>query len=740
MNRFIVILLILLASSIAHAQKWMPLGLSGGGGMFAPAISPANPDEMMVNCDMSAAYFSLDGGMSWRMIPWSQLHSNIRCRPGFHPTNPDIVYAADGWNGVKVSHDRGLTWSPCGKLPDEPHGEIVINPGDPKEILVGAGSNVFLSRDAGASWTKCDGPEGNPLSFHFDRAKAGVCYAATDKGIWRSDDDGKTWAIKSMGLPVGVLYSFACASNPRDGTILYCTTQGIAGADGSYEGGIYKSTDRGDIWQSAMGAGLNKETKPFDEWAMDSVAQYRQIASADASPNTVWAFNTNTGVPPPHNASAYRSDDGGKTWRASFQADPRFPACNVERDYVVTVDGQYYQEVPEPAVDQNNPNRALLICDGDCYMTADGGKTWQTGHTHQAPSGPDGLPRWSCTGLVVTTTWNYYFDPFDASRQFICYTDIGLAFTTNNGKTWAWWPENGRPPWRNTCYEMAFDPTVKGKIWGAFSNVHDIPNDNIISGRHRSDLPGGVCVSEDRGVHWKASNNGLPLKATTSVVLDPRSPVNSRTLYCGQFGGGVWKSVDGGKSWVSKNNGLGSDANRRVDRVFLHKDGTLFAMVTARREGRRFMDDGVGLYRSVNGGDSWKMVNASMKLLWPKDFTVDPLNSRIIYISACDVNGEEQAGLYRTIDGGATWKRLARKGPEHFGAYLSPTHQGWIYMTLTEGAPNAGLWLSKDNGARWTPMNGLPFSNAQRVAFDPANPAVIYVTTFGGSVWRGPAQ
>ena len=61
-------------------------------------------------------------------------------------------------------------------------------------------------------------------------------------------------------------------------------------------------------------------------------------------------------------------------------------------------------------------------------------------------------------------------------------------------------------------------------------------------------------------------------------------------------------------------------------------------------------------------------------------------------------------------------------------------------MTLTEGAPGAGLWLSKDNGETWAAMDGLPFANAQRVAFDPADETIIYVTTFGGSVWRGPAE
>ena len=59
-------------------------------------------------------------------------------------------------------------------------------------------------------------------------------------------------------------------------------------------------------------------------------------------------------------------------------------------------------------------------------------------------------------------------------------------------------------------------------------------------------------------------------------------------------------------------------------------------------------------------------------------------------------------------------------------------------MTLTEGAPGAGLWLSQDDGVTWRAFDGLPFSNIQRVTFDRTDERLMYVTTFGGSVWRGP--
>jgi len=753
--RYLTIFLVLLISINSRQSvcsqttsgniQWGPAGLSGGGGMFSPAISPADPNLMMLNCDMSAAYISEDGGHHWRMINHAQLKSDTRCRLAFHPYDPDIIYASSGGR-LRISRDRGRTFSPIGELRESLYGEIAINPSDPKVMLTGTrNGKCAISDDGGKSWTLCNGPEGQILGFHFDNTNQGqVMFAATNKGIWRSDDAGKNWAEKINGLPWKQIQGFAAGSNPAKNIImLYCTINSN-NEGGTFKGGVYSSSDRGQTWHPAMGSGINTDTKKADQWAYGPIAQYRQILTTDKNPLTVYVLNTSTGFHPPHHETVYRSDDGGKHWRATFFQDPRFKQYNVAPNYVTASTGQSFKGGNTPfgaAICNTNPDRLILLW-SQSYITHNGGDTWFTGDTYPAP---DQKPKpgcaWVCTGLVVTTTWNYYIDPFESNRHYIAYTDIGFARSLDAGKTWIWWDENSWPPWRNTCYEIVFDPDIPGKMWGAFSNVHDIPNDNIISERHGHNRPGGVCLSNDFGASWKSETKGIPPKPVTSIVLDPTSPKASRTLYAGVFSEGVYKSTDDGKTWTLKKQGLGHPKNMRVYRVILHKDRTLFAVICAKRpaRGQPLMNEGVGLYRSRDNAETWEKVNTSKLFLYPKDFSVHPDNSDIILLGACDVNWQDKSGgLYKTEDGGKTWQCIGRKGRQTFGGYFHPERKGWIYMTLTEGAPGTGIWLTRDNCKTWEPFENLPFSNIQRVTFDPSDENSMYVTTFGGSIWHGP--
>ncbi len=721
---------------------WEPVGLSGGGALFAPAISPADPQLMMVNCDMGAAYLSEDGGHNWRMIRHAQLKTDTECRPAFHPTNRDVIFASSSGR-LRRSLDRGKTFEPIGNLKESLYGEIRINPLEPAHMIAGTRpGGCYFSKDGGVSWIKCKGPAGRFLAFHFDQSRAGTVFAASDKGLWRSDDSAATW--HELKLPSTTLQGFAAGS--KDGLImLYCSVpSGVE--NGIFAGGVYRSRDRGETWESAMGDGINVDTEKADQYGLGPVAQYHQLLVADARPLTIYAFNTCTGFHPPHHETVYRSDDAGASWRATYYQDPRFKEYNVAPDYEVASTGQSFKGGGVPfgvAICNSDPERAMLVMNV-AHITENGGKSWFNGSVYTATGEiPKPGRRWTCNGQVVTTTWHYYVDPFEANRHYIAYTDIGFARSTDAGMTWIWWDKSTWAPWRNTCYELAFDPETPGLIWGAFSNVHDIPNDNIISEHHGHNGPGGICVSRDFGASWKFEAKGFPLKATTSVVIDPKSPKDSRTLYAGVFEEGVFRSIDSGKTWTPKNFGLGDPSNMRVSRLLFHSDGKLFAMICAKRPaaGQPLMPAGVGLYVSHEGAQIWQKVNRETRFLYPKDFSVNPRDSKDILVGVCDSGGADRSGgLYRTRDGGLTWQKIGREGPQTFGGYFHPKNPGWIYMTLTEGAPGDGLWLSGDDGKTWEGAKGLPFSNIQRVEFDPANDNVLYATTFGGSVWKGPVR
>ena len=93
-----------------------------------------------------------------------------------------------------------------------------------------------------------------------------------------------------------------------------------------------------------------------------------------------------------------------------------------------------------------------------------------------------------------------------------------------------------------------------------------------------------------------------------------------RTLYAGVFDEGVFKSTDDGKTWALKKKGSATPKYARY-RVSLHQDGTLFAIICARRAGpgnKPLLPEGVGLYRSRNGAETWEQINAPSAGFIPK--------------------------------------------------------------------------------------------------------------------------
>ena len=171
------------------------------------------------------------------------------------------------------------------------------------------------------------------------------------------------------------------------------------------------------------------------------------------------------------------------------------------------------------------------------------------------------------------------------------------------------------------------------------------------------------------------------------------------------------------------------------------KNGTLYAGITARRENNQFPVPG-GIWKSTDGGENWTAITKDLSLKWPTYFTMHPDNPDIIYLSAATAPGASQGGLYKTTNGGKSWQRIlndddfAKKSTPSYvqasGVKLHPVWPDYVYLGSSHG-----LWVSTDAGENWKWFNSIPFKSAQNVAFDPKDPKLMYVNTFGGGVWRG---
>jgi len=116
----------------------------------------------------------------------------------------------------------------------------------------------------------------------------------------------------------------------------------------------------------------------------------------------------------------YRGDDGGQTWRANYFQDSRFQSYNVVLHGETASCGKCFKGGETPfgeAICNADPNRVIPVRN-EPHITQDGGATWFGGHAYPVPGqkpGPRSVK--ACNGLVVTTTWHFYIDPFLMMRK-----------------------------------------------------------------------------------------------------------------------------------------------------------------------------------------------------------------------------------------------------------------------------------------------------------------------------------
>lgn len=292
--------------------------------------------------------------------------------------------------------------------------------------------------------------------------------------------------------------------------------------------------------------------------------------------------------------------------------------------------------------------------------------------------------------------------------------------------------------WRNTTYWLAFDPAVKGRMWGAFSGVHDLPRPKMWRNRSTQEYTGGVAVSNDGGAHWEPSGTGMPSTSVTHILLDPESPVGKRTLYATAFGRGVYKSTDDGKTWALKNDGI-AGAEPFAWRLTRATDGAMYLVVARRSEGHDRAPERMGaLYRSTDKAEHWERVALPEGVTGPTAVTIDPRDQQRLYLTAWGKEGTDAdsgGGVYVSEDGGKAWKALFTETQHVYDLTIDPRDADVLYICGFDAA----AYRSTDRGAHWARIAGYNFKWGHRVIPDPADASQIYITTYGGGVWHGPA-
>ena len=756
-------------------DAWEVIGPGGGGTMIRPTVSPHDPDVVCLFCDMTGAYISRNGGDSWRMF-------NLRnwvAAFAYDPSDPKVIYAANAalWRSEDTGRTWSMVWPDPGRSVEHMRGDhadycissedpsypsldckivaVAADPGDPACLYIAVRISVrqsgeakpglrekptrlYRSQDRGASWSPAgELPPQDIRAIHIQPAAGGkrTVYVVGSTGVYRGD--GGNWQRRAG--PDGLSLRFAgvgSAAGAAEPTI-YATTE-ASWRGKKLRGGIYVSRDGGATWQGTGEHLLDDIARP----GQCDPPRYRAISCCATCPDVAYAgmdgVHLGEGARDPVVLGGIaRTADGGRSWVWVLR-EFKCPAENMQVSWVERRAAEggpniHFVGPSSLGVAPSDPDICFASDMFRSYRTGDGGDTWR-----QLNSLEMGEDRWRSTGLDVTTCYGVHFDPFDVGHVFITYTDIGLFHSRDGGASWTGATVGIPQKWQNTTYWLAFDPEVRDLLWGAFAFHHDLPRPKMWQHRDRIDYEGGVAVSADGGSSWTVTNDGMGETAATDILLDPTSPAGRRTLYVCGFGRGVFKSTDNGRSWALKNNGIAGD-EPFAWRLTRADDGTLYLLVARRSDHGRIGDaDDGALYKSTDGAASWVRMPLPEGVNGPDGLTLDPEDNRRMYLSAWCLNPPAPntgGGVFLSEDAGQSWRRIFDEMQHVYDVTVDPKNANVLYCCGFESA----AYRSADRGRSWTRIRGYNFHWGHRVVSDPADEGKIYIATYGGSVWHGPA-
>lgn len=223
------------------------------------------------------------------------------------------------------------------------------------------------------------------------------------------------------------------------------------------------------------------------------------------------------------------------------------------------------------------------------------------------------------------------------------------------------------------------------------------------------------------------------------LAVDPR---DARTWFVAVASGGVWKTTNAGTSFTPI---FDDQPSFSIGCVVIDPNDSLTVWVgTGENNSQRSVSIGDGVYKSTDGGKSWKNMGLPKSEHIGK-IVVDPRDSNVVYVAAQGplwaAGGDR--GLYKTTDGGKSWKQSLAIS-ENTGVtdvVLDPHHPDTLYAaayqrrrhvyTLIDGGPESAIYKSMDAGANWTKLeSGLPKEQMGRIglAVAPHDSRIVYAT------------
>ncbi|NBT08940.1 MAG: hypothetical protein EBS98_09090 [Chitinophagia bacterium] len=276
---------------------------------------------------------------------------------------------------------------------------------------------------------------------------------------------------------------------------------------------------------------------------------------------------------------------------------------------------------------------------------------------------------------------------------------------------------------------------------------------------------GGVWKTEDAGISWNNISDGFFKTGSVGAVAVAESDINVVYVGMGEhaprgvmssYGDGIYKSTDAGKTW--KNMGL--ELTRQISSIRIHPKNADLVYIGAQGAIHGASSDR-GVYKSADGGKTWNKTLYVDENTGCVDLSMDMNNPRILYAAMWDYrrlpweirSGGKGSGLYKSVDGGDTWEKIQTGLPKELGKMsvsVSKANSNKIYLVVESDSQKeqGGLFVSENAGKTWNRIS-KDHRLVQRAWYyveafaDPVDENTVYVlnspavkSTDGGKTWQ----